>query len=252
MRAHQQGAGAREAPPAAVAQKGAWQGANQADPVLRKLAGRPAGGGGQIGECLGRSRGGFTTRIHLVAEGRCRPLTLVLTPAHYGDGPQLERVLEQVFVPRTGVGRPSTRPDRVLADKSYTSRRNRRYLRRRGIRHTIPERLDQQKPPQPRLPRRSSHRLRQRALQEAQHRRTHHQPAEGLPCRRHPLRKARIHLPRHRRARASHDLASHMIRETVPKGCPVNDSQLDLYVVGPGLACAEQDGEPVAWRVPVA
>ncbi|MFV6049397.1 transposase, partial [Streptomyces sp. NPDC056297] len=57
----------------------------------------------------------------------------------------LEAVLEQISVPRSGVGRPRTRPDHVLADKAYTSRRNRRYLRRRGIRHTIPERLDQQK-----------------------------------------------------------------------------------------------------------
>ncbi len=48
-------------------------------------------------------------------------------------------------MPGTGVGRPRTRPDRVLADKAYTSRRNRRYLRRRGIPHTIPERLDQQR-----------------------------------------------------------------------------------------------------------
>ncbi|MFF8717829.1 IS5 family transposase, partial [Streptomyces sp. NPDC015184] len=107
--------------------------------------GRPAGGGGQIGECLGRSRGGFTTKIHLAAEGRCRPLAFVLTPGHYGDGPQLEAVPEQISVPRSGVGRPRTRPDHVLADKAYTSRRNRRHLRRRGIRHTVPERLDQQK-----------------------------------------------------------------------------------------------------------
>lgn len=107
--------------------------------------GRPPGGGGQIGECLGRSRGGFTTKIHLVAEGRCRPLAFVLTPGHYGDGPQLERVLKQVSVPRAGVGRPRTRPDQVLADKAYTSRANRRYLRRRGIQHIIPERVDQQK-----------------------------------------------------------------------------------------------------------
>jgi len=48
-------------------------------------------------------------------------------------------------VPRIGVGRPRTRPGLVLADKAYTSRKNRRYLRRRGIRHTIPERLDQQR-----------------------------------------------------------------------------------------------------------
>ncbi|WP_143196748.1 transposase, partial [Streptomyces sp. MJM1172] len=51
----------------------------------------------------------------------------------------------QVSVPRIGIGLPRTRPDRVLADKAYTSRENRRYLRPRGIRHTIPERLDQQR-----------------------------------------------------------------------------------------------------------
>lgn len=54
-------------------------------------------------------------------------------------------MLEQISVPRPGAGRPRTRPDRVLADKAYTSRRNRRYLRRRGIPHTISERLDQQR-----------------------------------------------------------------------------------------------------------
>ncbi|MFF9091289.1 transposase [Streptomyces sp. NPDC014991] len=86
----------------------------------------------------------FTTEMHLVAEGRCRFLAFVLTPGHYGDGHQLERVL-QVSVLRTGVVRPRTRADRVLADKAYTSLMNLRYLRRRGIRHTIPERLDQQR-----------------------------------------------------------------------------------------------------------
>ncbi|GAA2348270.1 hypothetical protein GCM10010431_84930 [Streptomyces kunmingensis] len=108
-------------------------------------AGRPAGGGGRIGECLGRSRGGFTIKIHLAADGDCRPLALLLTRGHHGDDPQLEPVLRQIAVPRTGVGRPRTRPDRDLADKAYTSRANRRYLRRRGISHTIPERRDQRR-----------------------------------------------------------------------------------------------------------
>ncbi|WP_374225221.1 IS5 family transposase [Streptomyces sp. ISL-98] len=144
VRAHQHAAGARKAPPAAMAQKGTGRGDEPGRSGTAETGG-PDGGGGQIGECLGRSRGGFTTKIHLVAEGRCRPLAFVLTPGHYGDGPQLERVLEQVSVPRAGVGRPRTRPDRVLADKAYTSRRNRCYLRRRGIRHTIPERLDQRR-----------------------------------------------------------------------------------------------------------
>ncbi|GAA3352306.1 hypothetical protein GCM10017744_000670 [Streptomyces antimycoticus] len=41
-------------------------------------------------------------------------------------------------MPRLGPGRPRSRPDRVRADKAYDSRRNRAYLRRRGIKATIP------------------------------------------------------------------------------------------------------------------
>ncbi|MFJ3616312.1 IS5 family transposase [Streptomyces hydrogenans] len=143
VRAHQHAAGARKTPA-----RGPPKGEPPGDEPGRSSAAetrRPAGGGGLLGECLGRSRGGFTTKIHLAADGRCRPLALVLTPGHHGDGPQLRHVLEKVRVPRTGAGRPRTRPDHVLADKAYTSRKNRGYLRRRGIRHTIPERLDQQR-----------------------------------------------------------------------------------------------------------
>ncbi|GHF11284.1 hypothetical protein GCM10014715_78660 [Streptomyces spiralis] len=36
------------------------------------------------------------------------------------------------------------RPERVVADKGYSARSFRAYLRRRGIRATIPERVDKQ------------------------------------------------------------------------------------------------------------
>lgn len=51
--------------------------------------------------------------------------------------------MDRIRVPRLGVGRPRTRPDSVSADKAYCNRRTRRYLRRRGIRHVIPEKADQ-------------------------------------------------------------------------------------------------------------
>ena len=51
--------------------------------------------------------------------------------------------MDAIRVPRTGPGRPRTRPDRVIADKGYSSRRIRAYLRRRGMPHIIPERADQ-------------------------------------------------------------------------------------------------------------
>nr|WP_235032274.1 transposase [Actinacidiphila yanglinensis] len=52
-------------------------------------------------------------------------------------------MLEKIRVPRLGPGRPRVRPDRVRADKAYASRKNRAYLRRRGIRCTIPDKADQ-------------------------------------------------------------------------------------------------------------
>ncbi|MGW0777261.1 transposase [Streptomyces sp. NPDC002835] len=48
-----------------------------------------------------------------------------------------------IRVPRTGRGRPRCRPDQVIADRAYSSRGFRAYLRRRGIAHTIPEKTDQ-------------------------------------------------------------------------------------------------------------
>ena len=52
-------------------------------------------------------------------------------------------VLQQIRVPRPGVGRPRTRPDLVLGDKAYSSRGNRAYLARRGIKATIAAPADQ-------------------------------------------------------------------------------------------------------------
>ena len=52
-------------------------------------------------------------------------------------------MLERIQVPRLDAGRPRTRPDRLLADKAYSSKGNRAYLRRRRIRCVIPVKDDQ-------------------------------------------------------------------------------------------------------------
>lgn len=97
----------------------------------------------RVAEGLGRSRGGLTCKIHLAGEGGRRPLAFVITPGQWGDAPQLIPVLEQIRVPRPGGGHPPARPDHIGGDKAYSSRRNRRYLRRSQIKHTIPEPKDQ-------------------------------------------------------------------------------------------------------------
>ncbi|MGV9631902.1 IS5 family transposase [Streptomyces sp. NPDC003487] len=94
-------------------------------------------------EGLGRSRGGLTCKIHLAGEGDCRPLALLITSGHWGDSPQMIPVLGRIRIKRVGGGRPRTRPDHLGGDKAYSSRRNRRYLRPRQIKHTIPEPKDQ-------------------------------------------------------------------------------------------------------------
>jgi transposase len=70
-------------------------------------------------------------------------LSIVVTAGQAGDSPQFGAVLGGIRVPRLGPGRPRTRPDRVLADKAYSSKGNRALLRGRGIRATIPEKDDQ-------------------------------------------------------------------------------------------------------------
>lgn len=80
--------------------------------------------------------------MHLSADRRCRPLSFVLTPGQAGDSPQFRMALERIKV-RLRVGRPRTRPDAVAADRAYSSRGNRIYLRRRRIKAVIPEKTDQ-------------------------------------------------------------------------------------------------------------
>jgi transposase len=141
VRAHQHVAGARTDPPPAPASKG---GRARRTPGRDAVAepGRPPGGGGAGGEGLGRSRDGFTSKLRLRADGRCRPLSLVVTPGQRADCTQFKPVLEKIRGPRTGPGRPRKKPDSLAADKAYSNGPGRQYLRQRGIGHTIPEKRD--------------------------------------------------------------------------------------------------------------
>ena len=90
-------------------------------------------------EGLGRSRGGLSSKIHLAADDRCRPLSRAVTPGQRHDSIAFDTVMDQLRIARPGRGRPRTRPDRVLADKAYSATSIRTSLRRRGIKATIPQ-----------------------------------------------------------------------------------------------------------------
>ncbi len=92
---------------------------------------------------IGRSRGGLTTKVHALTDGRGRLLVVLVTAGNVNDTTMFTQLLAALRVARTGPGRPRTCPDYLVADKGYSSRANRALLRRRGIAHTIPEPRDQ-------------------------------------------------------------------------------------------------------------
>ena len=65
-------------------------------------------------------------------------MTFILTPGQRHEALVLIPLMAQGTVKRRGPGRPKRRPKRLIGDKAYSSRAIRRYLRRHGIRLTIP------------------------------------------------------------------------------------------------------------------
>src|ERR1700686_3732693 len=96
---------------------------------------RPCLGGrrkrGQEGQALGRSRGGFSTKIHLKTDFDGLPLAFHLTGGEASDSRNFEILLD--------IG-PDITPRAVLGDKGYDARANRQAARRRGICPAIPYR----------------------------------------------------------------------------------------------------------------
>jgi hypothetical protein len=94
-------------------------------------------------EALGRSRGGFSTKIHIRAEGGGKPLAFVVSGGERHESLYVDALLAQGAVRRAGRGRPRRRPLRLVGDRGYSYPAVRRLLARRGIRAVIPRRRDQ-------------------------------------------------------------------------------------------------------------
>src|SRR5829696_10079548 len=77
---------------------------------------RPQGQRGQPGQALGRSRGGFSTKIHLKADLDGRPLAFHPTEGQASDSPQFAILLD--------LG-PDITPRAAVGDKGYDGKGNR-------------------------------------------------------------------------------------------------------------------------------
>jgi transposase len=77
-------------------------------------------------QALGRSRGGFTTKIHVVVDGLGNPLRLPLTAGQRHDITQAQALLEGLEF------------ERLIADRGYAAEHFIDYLLTRGITAVIP------------------------------------------------------------------------------------------------------------------
>ena len=117
-------------------------------PLLFEPAGLLAAGGKNrspeepADHALGRSRGGFGTKLHLVTDGQGVPLQVLASAGQRHESLFAEPVLSATQV-RCANGRSRRRPQRVAGDKGYSYPRIRQYLRRRRIKAVIPTRSNQ-------------------------------------------------------------------------------------------------------------
>ena len=79
---------------------------------------------GQHDQALGRSRGGFSTKIHLKTDFGGLPIAFHLTGGEASDSRNFETLLD--------IG-PDLNPRAALGDKGYDSKSNRDAARQRGI-----------------------------------------------------------------------------------------------------------------------
>jgi transposase len=98
-------------------------------------------------QAFGRSRGGFSSKLHLRADAQGRPVALHLTGGERHDLLGVEPLFEQGVL-RTGrCGRPRWKPAAVIADKAYSAAWLLAAFRRKRIVPIIPSRADQPENP---------------------------------------------------------------------------------------------------------
>jgi len=76
-------------------------------------------------------------KIHVAVTGESLPISLVVGPGDEHDSRRFREVMEGIRV-KYGGGRPRTRPGEVAGGSAYDTRDLREYLRRRGIKASIP------------------------------------------------------------------------------------------------------------------
>lgn len=91
---------------------------------------------------LGRSRGGYSTKIYLATDGQGLPLNIVLSGGQIHESQYAFRVLDGIGVTRKG-GYLKCRGSAVIADKGYSSQSLCGELKRQGVKAIIPYKINE-------------------------------------------------------------------------------------------------------------
>lgn len=91
---------------------------------------------------MGRSRGGFGTKLHLVTDASGLPLAATISPGQAHESKSFEQTMDAVRIPVPGGGL-QRRPRRLAGDKGYSYDRVRAWLRDHRIEDVIPRRSNQ-------------------------------------------------------------------------------------------------------------
>jgi transposase len=91
---------------------------------------------------LGRSRGGWGTKLSLVTDGHGRPLAATVHAGQASDLAAVPALLETIAIGGRP-GAPRCYPDALAADKSYSFGPVRAWCRQHRVRAVLPRRQDQ-------------------------------------------------------------------------------------------------------------
>ena len=96
---------------------------------------------------MGRSRGGFGSKFHLVTDGQGTPLAIEVTAGQVHESTCAEWVIGQAIACLIGRRRkrPGKRckPRKLAGDKGYSVQRVRDWLRQQGIKPVIPHKSNE-------------------------------------------------------------------------------------------------------------
>lgn len=91
---------------------------------------------------LGRSRGGYSTKLHFLTDGQGIPLGVTATAGQRNEAPEFENVMNACLI---NTFRKAKRPDALAGDKAYSSTAIRHYISKLGIEDVIPSRTNEKR-----------------------------------------------------------------------------------------------------------